>query len=357
MIKYNITPTHPGALPYEHLLRRGTVGDVPAALSTNGWDYLSPLTIGSQTFLLEFDTGSPDLWVYSVFEDSTPSGKHTIYNPTNSKTAVKVDKEWGISYQDGSRASGIVFEDTVKLGGITIKNQAIEAAVDVSGLFLQVQPDGILGLSLAPNTIRPGNTPTTLQNLAGNSQLTEPLFTCVLTRANEGPGYYTFGYLPPELQGNNSPQYLPVDNSNGFWQLPSEYAIINGQRVDRTGNTAVADTGTTIIHVSDDLLPIIYKPLGGYFDKTQQGWVFPANVTLAQVPSIVLPIGGYDIQLAPEDIAFAADGDIIFGAIQSRGNLDWDVFGDYWLRNIYAVWRFVGEGEGPLFGFAPRPSS
>ena len=40
-------------------------GDVPAEDSQNDSEYLCPVTIGTpgQTFTLDFDTGSADLWV------------------------------------------------------------------------------------------------------------------------------------------------------------------------------------------------------------------------------------------------------------------------------------------------------
>ena len=41
----------------------GQTGDVPAEDVQNDSEYLCQVTIGSQTFSLDFDTGSADLWV------------------------------------------------------------------------------------------------------------------------------------------------------------------------------------------------------------------------------------------------------------------------------------------------------
>src|SRR5205814_717652 len=104
----------------ERLARRNTPNvEVPTTISQTGTAYKAPITIGSQQYLLDFDTGSPDLWVYSSFMEAPPPGPHNIYDPTNSTTAKATNNTWGISYGDGSEALGIVFEDIVEIGGIT----------------------------------------------------------------------------------------------------------------------------------------------------------------------------------------------------------------------------------------------
>lgn len=359
MLKYNITPTHPRALPLHELLARrdDSNEDVPAILGETGTAYKSPITIGSQQFFLDFDTGSPDLWVYSSFMDPPPPGPHTIYDPTNSTTATPTNETWEISYNDGSEASGIVFEDTIELGGIKIENQAVGAAVTLSGSILNLESDGLLGLSPGLNTIIPGNVPTALQNLANSSQLESRLFTCELTRPGEPIGFFTFGFIDSTLLGSNTPEYTPVDPENGYWEFSSDFFVINGKRIARPSNTAIADTGTTLILVSDDILPIIYEPLGGFFDADAQGWIFPADVEDSQIPTVVLPAGDAMVTLDKQDLGFVGNGTFVFGSIQSRGDNELDTFGDYWLRNVYAIWDFGTTDEGLRFGVVPRIAS
>lgn len=370
LIKYGINPTHPGALPIHEIItsdrrlrrRDVTLGLDPASLVPDGKSYKSPITIGAgdnaKTFMLVFDTGSPDLWVFSDLIDQKLPTEHVIYEPDKSTSAVETHGRWNISYVDGTSASGVAYNDTVDIAGIIIPQQAVEAAVQLSKNMLTFEADGVLGLSLAPNTIVPGYAPTAVENLflSRNPQITEKLFTVALTRANEPDGFYTFGYIDKDLVGSSEIKYTTVHYERGSWEVPSEYAIINGKRVSRpTGNRAIMDTGTTIIYVSDELLPLIYEPMGGHYDTDVQGWVFPANTTVSEAPSIVLPVGDHELTLDVLDIMrLSVDDNWIYGSIQSRGDLDTDLFGDYWLRNVYAVYDVEGDKNGPRFGFVPR---
>lgn len=370
LIKYGINPTHPGALPIHEIItpdrrlrrRDVTLGLDPASLVPGGRSYKSPITIGTghnaKTFMLVFDTGSPDLWVFSDLIDQRLPVEHVLYEPDKSTSAIGTHGRWNISYLDATSAAGVAYNDTVEIAGIIIPQQAVEAAVQLSKDMLAFEADGILGLSLAPNTIVPGYAPTTVENLflSANSQITQKLFTVALTRGNEPEGFYTFGYIDKDLVGSSEIKYTTVYYEHGSWEVPSEYAVINGKRVSRqTGNRAIMDTGTTLIYVSDELLPLIYEPMGGHYDTDVQGWVFPANTTVSEVPSVVLPVGEHELTLDVLDIMrLPVDDNWIYGSIQSRGDLDTDLFGDYWLRNVYAVYDVKGDKNGPRFGFVPR---
>ena len=362
LLKYNINPTHPRALSLRQLLARDA-NKVPITISQNAISYKAPVTIGSQQFLLDLDTGSSDLWVYSSFTETLPVGPHTIYYPLNSTTANAIDGVWNISYRDGSVVSGYVFEDVVEIGGITIEKQAVGAAASVIGKVFSLESDGLLGLSLGRNTIVDATCvptiPTTLENFSHNPQLKSQVFTCSLTRPEEPAGFFTFGFIDPTLLALNIPQYVPIDPEHGYWEFASNFVTINGNKIPRPSNTAFADTGTTMIMVSDDILPAIYEPLGGYFDHDiYQGWIFPINIDDSKIPTIVLPAGNIPVTLDKRDLGFVAvNSSHVFGSIQSRGDHPFDTFGDYWLRNIYAIWDFGTSGEGLRFGVVPRAAS
>lgn len=82
---------------------------------------------------LDFDTGSADLWVFSSELSSSESAGHTVYDPSQSGTAQKLQGyTWNITYGDGSSSSGNVYTDTVTVGGVSVTGQAVELAEGVS---------------------------------------------------------------------------------------------------------------------------------------------------------------------------------------------------------------------------------
>ena len=312
--------------------------------------YLATVSIGTpaQSLKLDFDTGSADLWVWSTelpsnIKSSASAKAHTIFDPSKSSTFKKSKgSTWQISYGDGSGASGDVGTDTLILGGLSVENQAIELAKKLSAQFVQDEGDGLLGLAFGTiNTVQPNPVATPVENMSAQEDIPQDaeLFTAFLGNESED-SFYTFGYIDQDALGGQTPTYTPVDNSQGFWMFDSASAAINGKTIARSGNTAIADTGTTLALVSDDVLEQIYAAIPGAKQSTQQqGWVFPKDTPTESLPTISFAVGDKLYNVKKEDLAFQDLGDgTVYGGIQSRGSQqDFDILGDVFLRGIYAI--------------------
>jgi hypothetical protein len=326
--------------------------------------YLCPVQIGTpaQTLLLDFDTGSSDLWVWSTeLSASQQSGaSNTVFDASKSSTFKKVaGSTWTISYGDGSSASGDVGTDTVAVGGVAIQNQAVELAKKMSSSFAQGAGSGLLGLAWGSiNTVKPKPVATVVANMIAQKDIpaSAELFTAHLGSwrdaqddPDEGQSFYTFGYIDQAVltAAGAQPSYTPVDNSQGFWQFGSESYSVNGNTVERDGNTAIADTGTTLALVDDSVCSAIYAAIpGAKYDQSQQGYIFPTSTTADQLPDVAFAVGEKLFSVQKEDLAFADAGNgFVYGGIQSRGSNPFDILGDTFLKSVYAVRYFLLRGH------------
>ncbi len=159
-------------------------------------------------------------------------------------------------------------------------------------------------------------------------------------RDDNKTSFYTFGWIDQDLVKASGQEiaWTDIDNSQGFWQFPSTSATINGKKIQLEGNTAIADTGTTLALVSDEVCDALYKEIkGAEYDSSQQGWLIPTT-SVSSLPDVSVAIGDTEFVIQKEDLLFAmADDDHWYGGVQSRGENPFDILGDTFLKSVYAV--------------------
>lgn len=296
----------------------------------------------------------------------TAGTNHVFFDSSKSSTFKSSTNTWKISYGDGSSASGSTGTDTVTIGGIAIKNQVIEEATKLSTEFAQGEGDGLMGLAWPSiNTVTPKQAATPVENMISQKLITPGLFTAYLGSWRDAnsdddtpSSFYTFGSIDPDVLSASSTAesdiyYTPIDNSQGFWMFDSASATVAGKTVARTGNTAIADTGTTLALIDDATCKAIYDAIpGATQDSTQQGWVFPQSVTPDQLPVVTFAVGDQQFAVPKEALAFADAGNgNYYGGIQSRGSMTFDILGDTFLKGIYAIF----DQSNVRFGAVQRP--
>ena len=348
-------------------------GEISAEDIQNDSLYLCPVGIGSpeQKLYLDFDTGSSDLWVWStelpsnILSQANAANHQVAFDSSKSSTFKKMSgATWKISYGDGSSASGDVGTDTIDLGGLKIEGQAIELAKELADQFIQGEGSGLLGLAFSSlNTVSPTPQKTPVDNLISSKDITQPLFTAYLgswrdaDEADKGQSFYTFGYIDQDTMtaaGATEPNYTDVDNSQGFWQIPSTSATVAGKTITRSNNTTIMDTGTTLCLVDDTLVKAVYDAIpGAKYDSNNQGYIYPSSTSVDDLPDVTLAIGDKSVAFQKEDLGFADAGNgMVYGSIQSRGTMDMDIFGDAVLKAMYAI--FDMNNGSPRFGWVQR---
>jgi hypothetical protein len=307
--------------------------------------YLSPVTVGSNTVHLDFDTGSADLWVFSSLQAQSSLSGHDYYKVDASKR--KSGYTWKISYGDGSGASGQVYADKVTVGAVTATSQAVEAATAVSAQFSQdVDTDGLLGLAMSSiNTVRPQQQTTWFDTVKG--QLAKPLFA--VTLKYHAAGTYDFGYIDSSKY-TGPITYINADTSQGFWGMSaSAYSIGTGAST-KASIEGILDTGTTLIYTDAAIVKAYYaKVSGAKNDSTQGGYIFPCTATL---PDFSITVGGVKQVVPGKHINYAPVGDgTCFGGMQTNEGIGMSIFGDIFLKSKYIVHEM---GSTPRLGFAQQ---
>ncbi|KAK5128899.1 hypothetical protein LTR85_000232 [Meristemomyces frigidus] len=321
-------------------------GQVAANPEAYDESYLCPVSVGGQTLNLDFDTGSADLWVFSTLTPSSESTGHAKYNPSTSGK-VKSGYTWDISYGDGSGASGTVYADKVVVGGVTATSQAVEAATSVSSQFTQdTDNDGLLGLAFSSiNTVEPVQQTTFFDTV--KSTLAKQLFTADLKKGAAGAYIDTSKYV-------GSITYVPVTTSNGFWEFTaSGYSVGTSKTTSGSIGDSIADTGTTLLYLPTATVQAYYKQVSGAsYNNAQGGYIFSCSATL---PAFNVAIGGAVYTVPGSYINYApinSAGTQCFGGIQENTGIGFSIFGDIFLKSVFAV--FDETTSSPRLGFAEQ---
>lgn len=308
-------------------------------------EYLTPVDIGGTTLNLDFDTGSADLWVFSSQLPASEQEGHAVYKANNATEMSGAS--WSISYGDGSSASGNVYKDTVKVGPVTASGQAVEAASKISQQFVQNQNnDGLLGLAFSSiNTVKPKPQTTFFDTV--KSQLSKPVFGVALK--HNAPGVYDFGFADSSKY-TGTLAYADVDNSQGFWEFTADSYKIGS--TSGSGNLkGIADTGTTLMLLDDEVVSAYYKQVDGATNNQQAGgYTFDCS---AKLPSFTITVSGYDAVVSGDLINYAPvsqGSSTCLGGIQSNTGIGFSIFGDIFLKSQYAVF----DASGPRIGFAAQ---
>ena len=106
---------------------------------------------------------------------------------------------------------------------------------------------------------------------------------------------------------------------------------VGQQRYERLHNTAILDTGTTLMLLHDTFVHIIYSSIkGAFLSSDYGGYVFPTTeATSGRIPNISFCVGDWLYTIPGRDMHFSDAGDgYSFGAVQSRGGNPQDIFGD-----------------------------
>ncbi|XP_040378215.1 aspartic proteinase oryzasin-1-like isoform X2 [Oryza brachyantha] len=240
-------------------------GDIVALKNYLNAQYYGEIAIGTppQMFTVIFDTGSSNLWVpSSKCHLSIACYFHSRYKAGQSSTYKKNGKSASIHYGTGA-ISGYFSQDSVKVGGVVVKNQDfIEATREPSITFMVAKFDGILGLGFKEISV--GNAVPIWYNMVRQGLVVDPVFSFWFNRhADEGQGgEIVFGGIDPNhYKGNHT--FVPVTRK-GYWQFDMGDVLIGGKSTGfcAAGCAAIADSGTSLLTGPTAIITQINEKIG-----------------------------------------------------------------------------------------------
>ena len=289
---------------------------------------------------MQLDTGSSDLYVLSfpsacltaltkaypaswLFSTSLPEqeGKaHTIYDPAKSDGYRRIDQAtFKLRYGDDTTLSGDVGADTVEISGISVKNHIFAMPTEVSNGIHNNPADGIVGLGFQtmnsicrkddPSAEDPGcpqgsvadARPTWFEN--AKRTLQHGVFTVSMKPGV--PGYYEFGSVDKSAARGDI-KYTPVDSSMGFWQFSSSgFKVGNGKTVSFENQTAIADSGSSLLMLEPEVVEAYYAAVPGA-EQDSSGYSFPCD---AKLPDFHIALGRYMGKIAGNIINYEPNPD------------------------------------------------
>lgn len=290
-----------------------------------------------------------DSWVFSSQTSSSDVDGQTTYKIGKSTTASKDSgATWSISYGDGSSSSGDVYWDVVKVGGVSVTKQAVEAAETVSSEFTSdADSDGLLGLAFSSiNTVSPTSVKTWFDN--AKSGLDSPLWTANLKAGTAGN--YNFGYIDSsEYSGSIS--YASVSTGNGFWEFTGTGYKVGSGTYTTASIDGIADTGTTLLLLPAKIVKAYWSTVDGAENSSSEGgWIFPCSTDL---PTFTFGVGSYRGVISGDHLNYSpisTGSSTCYGGLQSDAGIGFAIYGDVMFKSQFVVF----DAGNTRLGFAAK---
>ncbi|KAH8694689.1 aspartic peptidase domain-containing protein [Ilyonectria robusta] len=304
--------------------------------------YIADVQIGNppQTLKIAIDTGSADMW----------------YKPDASNTSRRMDDaEWAVEYMDGTHANGIVYLDTVRLGGFELTDTAVQSAQIIASRFeREIELSGIMGFAKSlPSNIEPP-TPSLLDKL--RPHLETPVFSVDLRR--NATGTFDFGHIDTSRASDNI-TWLDANPASPHWDVTFDLTAWDGSHRVWWAHSfeATIDTGTTLLFLPASLAGMYWFDVPGMRvdPRLNNAFTFPCHLAdglpdlMFKLPGEaehVLTIPGSYLNYGPID----DDPEYCWGGMQSAEDLEVTIFGDVMLKALFVVFDL----ENNRVGFANK---
>ena len=346
--------------PIEHDRKRmqKRADTVAVSLANEETLYFMRVNIGTpaQSFRLQIDTGSSDLWVNyagsSLCEErSSPCSISGTYQPNASSTYQYVNSLFNISYLDGSGSAGDYVKDKVSFGGITLQSQQFGIGYDSS------TEQSLIGIGYVTNEAilqYPGarsysNVP---QSLVQAGLINSNAYSLWLNDLDASTGSILFGGVNTG-QYSGSLETVPVIQTNGYYsafyialtQISTSGTSSSYSTTTATG--ALLDSGTSLTYLPNDLASGIYNAVGAQYSESSGYPIVDCKLQNSDAtinfqfssPTIKVPLN--ELVLVG-GVSRSSGAQVCFLGILPSGGAT-ALLGDTFLRSAYVVYDLANN--------------
>lgn len=307
-------------------------------------EFLAEIKIGTpaQSFWLDPDSGSADLWVKGADCTSSSCGgsSRTRYNQGKSSTYKDTpgSKKFSLQYGIGG-VSGRLVRDNVRLGSVRMPGMTIGLADKVSSDFANDPADGILGLGY--RAIASEHQKPFIVRAAEQNHLSRAIVSFAFGRrlsGTDGKSEMRVGAVNRALYSGRTSWY-PV-TQQAYWQFAFDsFGAVGKGGVQRS--EGIIDTGTSLIAMPSEDADAFWADVpDSQFDEDSGTYTYPCST---QLNTLLRMPGGQSISLNEKDINLGTDGvgsPRCVGAIVAANTPGQTIFGLAFLKNIYTVLDF-----------------
>ncbi|KAJ7666081.1 acid protease [Mycena polygramma] len=311
----------------------------------NDVEWAGTISIGTpaQNFLIDFDTGSSDLWVPSSACNSSSCSSHSQYTASSSSTGAMKDGKFAILYGDGSSVNGPVYTDVVTVAGVKATEQYFSPVTTLSSSFSSDPVDGILGLAF-PAISNLNQSPFFA---TANKEGSVAANTFGFFLANNDSELYLGGTNKNRYTGDI--EYHTVNQSTGYWQATGASAKV-GSTSAVSGFETIIDSGTTLIYLPSAAAKEFYSHVPGsaLFDADNGYYSFPCD----SPPEVAFNWGGADWSITADNINLGTtkngSTDCISALVGQDMGLGDDVWlvGDAFMKGVYTAFDLDQNAVG-----------
>ncbi|KAI1460871.1 hypothetical protein F4805DRAFT_465342 [Annulohypoxylon moriforme] len=314
------------------------------------YSYFIEANFGSEgkSMYMLVDTGASTTWVMGSGCTSSACTKHNTFGPNDSKTYNDTGSNYSVEYGSGE-VSGHVISDSISIAGLKVTIPFGVANV-TSDQFAQFPFEGILGLSMVPNTW--------LAYVRDAKLIQSNVFGIALARNSDGAndGEIAFGG-PNTAKFKGDISYTSIQSGNS-WAIPMDDVLYDGKSASVKGRQAYIDTGTTFVFGPPDDVKALYALVPGS-KTTDKGTTY--TVPCNSNASVSFSFSGQTWTASAKDFTSAPNSDgtctgNVYGMEFVPGA--W-LLGDMFLKNVYSVFD-VDQKRIELtmdIGFASRAVS